>query len=55
MPHDPKQKESGLSFKTEYFAIFFVIALQVQTSLYAHGDYLGVRLNLADILTRKNT
>lgn len=34
---------------TNLFLLFFALALQIQISLFAHDDYLGLRVNLADI------
>ena len=33
-----------------YFVVIFAVALQVQVTLFASGDYLGLRVSVADLL-----
>lgn len=36
--------------KPAFIALIFAVLIQIQTSLFAQGDYLGLRVNLADML-----
>ncbi len=42
-------KSSLPRFGVEWLVVFLAVALQVQVTLFAQGDYLGIRVGLADL------
>jgi len=42
------QKTPNIS-SMDYLAIFMAIILQIHVNLFANGDYLGIRIGLADL------